>query len=226
MVSQTESEVEQGRNLVTAVRSLGALQRSQLEAIQLLDSACEVVHNAGEQLREAEYLVAQSEVTVSQKNLVLLDCRKFFKETEPIGIGFANELDRTRRLLWSVGVSGEDQEILEAAQNYGEATRAWHANYPKHMEIIAEIKVAMKELDRVKAEHVVLVERQVAAQQKLRDAHDQMRKISSTAYGNRAIFDLEKAVVDLAHSFTGTEEMTSKYKFVETKDLPISIAAK
>lgn len=225
MFGQTESELEQEQSLINAVRKLRAHQHQQLEAIQLLDSAREVIQHAGERLREAEYLVAQSEILVSQKNVVLLDCSQFFKELEVIGIGINEELERARLQLWSVE-SEENDAILEAARVYGLATRAFNAHYPKQMAAVDAIRIAIKDLERVKGEHAVRVARQEAARQVLRNAHDQFGILSDRAHAHREIFELEKAVVDLAHRLTGTEDMKIQYDCVDTKDLPITLLTK
>lgn len=225
MIGQSESELDQEQKLLTAVRELGALQREQLQAIHSLKGAREVVNQAGEQHRAAEYLVARSELTVSEKNLALIDASEFFKKLELVGIGITNALDRARRRLWSIS-SSEDGEILEAAQIYGRAVKAFHDHTPKHLEAIAVIKVAMKELEKAKAEHAVLLERQEAARQHLSDVHQEFRNISDKVYGHREIFDLEKTVVDLAHVLTGTDGMKIAYDCIDTKDLAISLTMK
>ncbi|MBC7997734.1 MAG: hypothetical protein IAF58_07315 [Leptolyngbya sp.] len=225
MVDQAEHEVEQEQNFLAAVHALGALQREQLEAIQKLDSLGKAESYACEQLRLAEYQVAKSEVTVSQKHAVRLDADQFFRDLEPEGIGVLTELSSARRHLWSVA-TGDDDEILQAAQRYGRAAKAWQTYSPKHHAAVDAVKVAMEDWKRAKREHAVLVERQEASRQQLRSATQELNKVSEKAYMRIAIFDLEKNVVDLANAFTGIEELKITYDCVDTKDLKINFTAK
>lgn len=225
MVGQTEREMEQEQNFLAAVHALGALQREQLEALQKLDRLGEAESSAVEQLRLAEYHVAKSEVTVSQKHVVWLDANQFFRDLEPEGICVLTELSSARRHLWSVA-TGEEDEILQAAHRYGQAAKAFQTYSPKHEAAVDAVKDSMRDWEQAKREHAVLVERQEALRQQLRSAIQESNKVSDKAYMLFSIFDLEKTVVDLANAFNGIEGLTITYDCVKTKDLTINLTAK
>lgn len=225
MVGLTECEMEQEQNFLAAVHALGSLQREQLEAIQKLDSLNEAESYACEQLRLAEYQVAKSEVTLSQKHAVLLDANQFFRDLEPEGLVVITELSSARRHLWSVA-TGEDDEILQAAQRYGRAAEAWQTYSPKRYAAVDAVKNAVKEWEQANREHAVLVERQEASRQLLRSATQELNKVREKAYMRNKIFDLEKTAIDLANAFNGIEGLTIEYDFVKTEDLTINLIAK
>ena len=222
MNAQTESELELRQKLLVAARKLGAHQREQLEAVPLLDRAYEEITRTGVELRKAEYLLAQSELTVSQKNVVFLDAGEYFKELEIIGLAVADELDKARRHLWTVAM-GQDNEIIDAAQAYVEAAKVFHTHFPKQLAAVEDIEVAMKELENAKAAHVSLVEKHQVAKQQLRNANITYSELCGKIYCLVSTANLENALVNAAHELTGTEELKVKYDPVDTKDLPINL---
>ncbi|CAN5679379.1 hypothetical protein BH10CYA1_BH10CYA1_63760 [soil metagenome] len=224
MTNTTKDTTDVEQRFLQAAKILGAHQLEQLQTIDSIEGARMRVEQLAEELRKTEYLVARSDVQIAQMKLHVLDNTLTANAMNAKGTSLADELNRSREQLWASASFTADSQVLNAAFIYSKAMRNLQAYYEYRAKVVGGLNDYMKDLEKVQAEHTILLEKQEATADSLKAAHAAFADISYKALLYFKTCDLERNLVNLAHELTGIEAANFLYDFVETKDLPIARA--
>jgi|GEM_PF-1192039 len=219
MNTQERSPLEQ--SLLEAARALGAHHVAEITANQKQAIAQTKKDGFAANLKEAEYVLAEADAVHSNAALTALNLTRRLRKLQEGNQGIYDATTATRIRLWALASSSNEDEIIEAARQYGDAARAYWMYAQESKELSAENETAQEALKVASEARKVAVQKRGKAKAELETAEQEYNAVAHRRPESCFMFDLEKAVTNAAHALTGTEDMQFAYSYVYTPDLPI-----
>jgi hypothetical protein len=224
MTTTTEDKTQLEQNLLVAARALGEHQFKEIRYARQTAALKDCATRAAVSLQEAEFALAEADAVHATAKLRLLQLARQVQALKDSNLKLYCPTDEARQHLWTISSSTDDQVIIAAAHQYGEAVRAYWTHRQECDRIESEHKSAQETLQIASEARKAAVQKRGKAKAEVDRVAEAERELPRSLFnGGRstALFDLENAVTEAAYALTGTKGMGYAYSYEYSTDLPI-----
>lgn len=193
---------------VAGQHAIAAKQRGRMTALNALE--------------DAEFDLAKADAEYTSARLKVLT---LMREKRQIAIQeqlLWQSEGRPLEAFWRVCATGTDEEIVAAAEEFGESTRKHHALRLQETALHTELETAHAALSAASSARKAAVQKRGKAKADLQAADQALQAEHTNQPNYHAVYRFQDVVMDLAYQFTGTYDMRVANSFCNIKDLGLA----